>query len=219
MSKSLTVLICEDQEILRTGLKLILKACADIELIAEAVDGEQCVSLARTHLPDVILMDIEMPRMNGIEATKAIKAAQPATRIIIFTTFSRDDDIFGAFAAGADAYCLKTISSDHLVNAVRAVAEGAAWLDPAIADRVLRGGPPPKPQLATSGQQKNPFSLSEREMTVLKQVVDGCSNAEIAAKMCVSTETVKTHMRHILEKLRVSDRTQAAVKAMKEGIF
>lgn len=220
MSKPLRVLICEDQEILRTGLKLILEACSDIDLIAEARDGEQCIALVQTHSPDVVLMDIEMPRLNGIDATRSIKLRHPSVRVIMFTTFSRDDDIFGAFAAGADAYCLKTVSSDHLINAVRAVSEGAAWLDPAIADRVLRGAPlASKPARATPTGQKNPFNLSEKEMTVLKQVVDGSSNAEIAAHMCVSTETIKTHMRHILDKLSVSDRTQAAVKAMKEGIF
>lgn len=224
MSKDdLKILICEDQEILRTGLRLILNSWSGVELVGEACNGEECISLTEHYLPDVILMDIEMPKLNGIDATRIIKTKFPQTRVVVFTTFSRDDDIYGAFAAGADAYCLKTVSPDHLLSAVRAVAEGAAWLDPMIADRVLRGSPPTPARSASAalvgGPGKNLFNLSERELTVLKLVVDGLSNAEIAKSMCVSTETVKTHMRHILEKLSVSDRTQAAVKAMKEGLF
>ncbi|MCC7531529.1 MAG: response regulator transcription factor, partial [Candidatus Melainabacteria bacterium] len=173
--------------------------------------------------PDVVLMDIGLPTMDGIEATKKVKELAPDCKVIMLTSHDSDRDVFAALAAGADGYCLKEVSGTQLAMAIRCVADGAAWLDPGVASRVLKacavGGNVPQSAVSmtkqpTAAQQ----SLSQRELDVLKLVVDGLSNQEIADKLVVSVETVKTHMRHIMEKMAVSDRTQAAVKAMREGL-
>jgi DNA-binding NarL/FixJ family response regulator len=215
---NLNVLIVEDQEIARVGLKVILDATDGMNVVGLAHDGEQAVSMALSLQPSVILMDIGLPLLNGIEATKAIKLEKPELKIIMLTTHDDDQHIFAALSAGADGYCLKEAPSERLVQAIRAVADGVAWLDPGIAGRVLKacgqgGGK------ADEKGQNSLASLSQRELDVLRLVVDGQTNQEIADKLVLSVETVKTHMRHIMEKLAVSDRTQAAVKAMREGLI
>jgi len=215
---NLSVLIVEDQEIARVGLKVILDATAGMGVVGLAQDGEQAVSLALSLEPNVILMDIGLPVLNGIEATKKIKSEKPALKIIMLTSHDDDRHIFAALSAGADGYCLKEAPSERLIKAIKAVAEGVAWLDPGIAGRVLKacaqGGAKPEER-----GQNSLASLSSRELDVLRLVVDGQTNQEIADNLVLSVETVKTHMRHIMEKLAVSDRTQAAVKAMREGLI
>lgn len=212
----ITVLIVEDQEIARVGLKVILETDPGLKVVGLAQDGNEAVDLALSLKPRVILMDIGLPVMNGIEATKAIKSSNAELRVIMLTTHDDDRHVFAALSAGADGYCLKETSSQQLVMAIRAVSEGVAWLDPGIASRVLKSivsGPKDKEE------EKAASILSSRELEVLRLVVDGSTNQDIADKLVLSVETVKTHMRHIMEKLAVSDRTQAAVKAMREGLL
>lgn len=219
------MLVVEDHEITRVGLKLTLKQAPEIELVGEASDGKQAVDLAISLQPNVVLMDIGLPVIDGIEATAQIKKAVSGTRIIMLTSHDNDRDIFAALGAGADGYCLKETATKQLVLAIKTVADGAGWLDPGIATKVLRAsvmaGLPAAttagaeaPKQATTGPR-----LSQREIDVLRLVVNGLSNQAIAETLFLSVETVKTHMRRIMEKLAVSDRTQAAVKAMRENLI
>jgi len=215
-SNSISVLIVEDQEIARVGLKVILESNHGIKVCGLAQDGQDAVAQVLELRPTVTLMDIGLPVLNGIEATKRIKQNDESLRIIMLTSHDDDRHVFAALSAGADGYCLKEAPAQQLVMAIRAVAEGVAWLDPGIASRVLK-------TIATGGAKEKEESalaaaLSTRELDVLRLVVNGLTNQEIADKLVLSVETVKTHMRHIMEKLAVSDRTQAAVKAMREGI-
>jgi NarL family two-component system response regulator LiaR len=216
------VLIVEDHEITRVGLRLTLEQSAEISIIGEAADGQQGVQETIRLQPNVVLMDIGLPGIDGIEAAGEIKKSAPLTRVIMLTSHDNDRDVFAALGAGADGYCLKETPTSQLALAIKTVSEGAAWLDPGIASRVLRAsvqGAATKPENEAPGRSANAPKLSQREIEVLKLVVEGSSNQEIAEKLYLSVETVKTHMRRIMEKLAVSDRTQAAVKAMREGIL
>ena len=229
--KTVSILIVEDHEFTRMGLKMSLEQIAGLNMIGEAEDGQQGVNKVLELKPEVVLMDIEMPNMDGIEATKQIKEKAPDVRVIMLTSHKSDQTIFAALSAGANGYCLKNISPQQLSSVIKMVADGAVWLDPGIANRVLSAysiaeaepaanapkaptAIPPSPKAA-----KTSVSLSPRETEVLRLVADGLSNQKIAEKLGLGLETVKTHMRHIMEKLAVSDRTEAAVKAMKQGIF
>lgn len=216
----LTVLIVEDQEIARVGLKVILEATYKLKVVGVAQDGQDGVAKALNLKPNVTLMDIGLPVLNGIEATKKIKSENANLRVIMLTSHDDDSHVFAALSAGADGYCLKEAPAQQLVMAIKAVAEGVAWLDPGIASRVLKSISHNNKERCEDGDKTiNPATLSTRELDVLRLVVDGRSNQEIADKLVLSVETVKTHMRHIMEKLAVSDRTQAAVKAMREGLI
>lgn len=219
------ILVVEDHEITRVGLKLTLEQSDEIEIVGEASDGNQAVEATAELNPNVVLMDIGLPNIDGIEATGLIKKATPATRVIMLTSHDNDRDIFAALGAGADGYCLKETATNQLVLAIKTVADGAAWLDPAIASKVLKAsvmGALPAAQTTGGATGKSGLQssrLSQREIDVLKLVVEGLSNQAIAERLYLSVETVKTHMRRIMEKLAVSDRTQAAVKAMREGLL
>lgn len=219
-TKTISIVIAEDHEITRVGLKLTLDQVAGLEVVGEAEDGLGAVAAVQRLNPQVVLMDIGLPLMDGIEATQKIKAEMPGVRVIMLTSHDSDQDVFAALAAGADGYCLKEISSSQLAMAIRTVADGAAWLDPGVASRVLRACSSAGIQSAAPGPEgAAPASpLSQREIEVLRLVVEGLSNQQIADRLTLSVETVKTHMRHIMEKLAVSDRTQAAVKAMRQGL-
>ncbi len=224
-AESIAVLIVEDHEITRVGLKLTLAQIEGIKIVGEAEDGRAAVEQVLLLHPQVVLMDIGLPLIDGIDATSQIKTEAPQTRIIMLTSHDNDRDIFAALGAGADGYCLKEVSSNQLAMAIRTVADGAAWLDPGIASRVLRasvaGTQAAAPESASSPGGKTAAhntKLSQREVEVLNLVVEGLSNQEIAERLFLSVETIKTHMRHIMEKLAVSDRTQAAVKAMRQGL-
>ncbi len=216
----IAVLIAEDNEITRVGLELSLKQIQGLRVAAVA-DGGAALEAARKMKPDVVLMDVGLPVLDGVEATRRIKAEVPGTRVIILSSHDADDVLFASLSAGADGYCLKEISMAQLEMAVRSVADGAAWLDPGVASRVLNAfsavSQPPTPDLPRSIRSESP--LSQREIDVLRLVIEGHSNQEIADKLGLSVETIKTHMRHIMEKLAVSDRTQAAVKAMREHLI
>jgi DNA-binding NarL/FixJ family response regulator len=222
-SESITLLIVEDHELTRIGLRLTLDSMGEFTILGEAEDGASAVAAVTDSHPDVVLMDIGLPKLNGIEATKQIKEYHPGTKIIMLTSHCNDDDVFASFSAGADGYCLKDVKSAQLQLAIRTTASGASWLDPGIASRVFQS-------LPKEGNDKDAFKkpsagtvvgqpLSERERQVVEHVANGLSNQEIADRLFVSVETVKTHMRRIMDKLAVSDRTQAAVKAMKQGIL
>lgn len=221
---TVSVFIAEDHEITRVGLRLTLEQITGFKVVGEANDGRLAVDSILSMKPDVVLMDIGLPTMDGIEATKKVKELAPDCKVIMLTSHDSDRDVFAALAAGADGYCLKEVSGTQLAMAIRCVADGAAWLDPGVASRVLKacavGGNVPQTAVSMTNKTQSGAqqTLSQRELDVLKLVVDGLSNQEIADKLVVSVETVKTHMRHIMEKMAVSDRTQAAVKAMREGL-
>lgn len=218
---AINTLLVEDHEITRLGMRSMLEHMAEVVIVAEASTGKVAVNKAMELKPDLILMDIGLPEMDGIEATKIIKEALTA-KVIMVTSHDSDEDILAGLSAGADAYCLKGISGPQLANAIHSVMEGAVWLDPDIARQLIQmiSKRPKKGVVGgqSMGIQNNPFQLSEREYEVLCLLVEGLSNQQMAERLYLSAETVKTHMRHVMEKLRVSDRTQAAVKAVKEGI-
>lgn len=221
-NREIKLLIVEDHTLTRFGLKTAFEAMDQIATVSEAEDGETGVELAKQEKPDVILMDLGLPGINGIEATKQIKGFDADIKIIILTSHNNEDEVWAALSAGANAYCLKDIEPDRLNHVIESVYDGAAWLDPSIADVVLR-------TLSSSNPAKVPFrelnqearansQLTEREYEVLKLIVDGYSNAEISEKLFVSIHTAKAHVCNILQKLSVDDRTQAAIKALKDGI-
>jgi two-component system, NarL family, response regulator LiaR len=221
--KQIEIFIAEDYEIGRVGLRLTLANVPDFKVVGEAEDGTATVQKVIELKPDIVLMDIGLPGLNGIEATEQIKLGSANTRVMVLTSHENDRDVFSAIRAGADAYLLKEVSSASLISAIRAVAGGVIWLDPAVGKRVLRASVANAPRAVVhseprSGRHEVSTPLSQRELDVLTLVVEGNSNQEIADRLVLSVETVKTHMRHIMEKLSVSDRTQAAVKAMREGL-
>lgn len=222
--RDISILIVEDHEFTRMGLKLSLEQISGLNMVGEASDGADGLKKVLELKPEVVLMDIEMPNMDGIEATKQIKEQAPEVRVIMLTSHKSDQTIFAALSAGANGYCLKNIAAQQLSTVIKMVADGAVWLDPGIANRVLSAYSLPdaqQPQVVTKAPPKAPKSnitLSPRETEVLRLVADGLSNQKIAERLGLGLETVKTHMRHIMEKLAVSDRTEAAVKAMKQGI-
>ncbi len=222
MTKQISVLIVEDHDILRQGLRLVLERANKFTIVGEANNGRLGVTMAAELQPDVIVMDIGMPELNGIDATRAIKLARPDVRIVMLTAHENDDEIFAALSAGAAGYCLKDQAFDCIQVALSSVADGAAWIDPRIAQKVLKAFE----QHANSQSGKHiaveekPIDvLSTREKDVLRLMVDGASNKEIGDKLIISLSTVRTHVEHILEKLAVTGRTAAAVKAMKEGLI
>jgi DNA-binding NarL/FixJ family response regulator len=216
--EQIRILVVEDHSITRTGLQLVLGRIDGFEVIGEAGTGRDAVELARSLKPDVVLMDIGLPLLDGVEATKLVKQETPGIRVLMLTSHSDETDIFAAFSSGADGYCLKDASTEQLEMAIRSVNAGAAWLDANIAGKVLSAS---TKSARLSGEQKRPLSgpsLTERESEVLELIVERMTNQEIAGKLVLSTETVKTHVRHIMEKLQVSDRTQAAVTALRHGL-
>src|SRR4030095_1166628 len=214
------ILIAEDDEITRVGLKLTLEEDPLMKVIGVVADGHAAITKVGELLPKVVLMDIALPGITGIAATQKIKAMFPQVRVIIITAHSNDKDIFAALAAGADGYCLKEISKQQLVLAIKTVSDGAAWFGPGVASRVLRSvcDERVKGQSLPASPLLSPSPLSQRAADVLRCVIDGLRKIEMAERLFVSVETVKTHMRHIMDKLKVDDRTQAAVKAMREGL-
>lgn len=227
--KKIKVLLVEDHTMTRMGLQLVLEKADDIDLIGEAEDGEEGVRKAEELLPDVILMDIGLPVIDGIEATQQIKNKKLESRVLVFTSRDNEEDVFAALGAGADAYCMKGASPEQLTSAIRAVNEGTAWLDPAIARTVLgalqhaRSEQPsiiPASAMEPEKKVKSDFAnvLTERELEVLKLIVEGLSNPQIAERLFITRATAKAHVHSILQKLCVDDRTQAAVTAMREGL-
>ena len=215
------VALVDDQELVRTGFRLILESEDDIDVIGEAADGRTGLDLIRSRRPDVALMDVRMPVMDGVEATRQL-AEMSDTRIIIVTTFDLDDYVFSALSNGASGFLLKDAPADQLVAAVRVVAGGEALLSPSVTRRLIEhfqagtGETANNRPIAESDERF--ASLTEREAEVLVELARGLSNAEIAAKLFVSETTVKTHVGRVLTKLEVRDRVQAVVMAYESGI-
>src|SRR5215471_5122427 len=204
------VLIVDDHAVVRQGLRFLLERQPDISVVGECGDGEQAVALAADLIPEVILLDLLMPQMDGITAVREIKRLTPATQIIILTSYHDDDLIFSAIKAGALSYLLKDSSPRELIAAVRAAAQGESRLHPTVATRVLR---------EMHAQEQSPFSeLTPRELEVLSQIARGRTNYEIAATLVISEGTVKMHVSNILSKLHLADRTQAAIYALQKRL-
>lgn len=212
MSETIRILIADDHAIVREGLRALFATEPGMELVAEACDGVEAVDKARALKPDVILLDMMMPRKDGLGAIHDIIEENPDARILVLTSFAEDDKVFPAIKAGALGYLLKDSSPQELLQAVRSVYQGEASLHPAIARKLMRelNQPPSLPPTTDP--------LTEREVEVLRHVAQGLSNDEIAEKLVVSERTVRTHVSHILDKLHLANRTQMALYAVREGI-
>lgn len=207
----LKVMIVEDDPMMQLGLEQTLSDYPQLTLVGQVADGYQAVEMAQKLAPDVIVMDIGLPRQDGIAATQQIKALMPNVRIVMLTSHVTETEVIAALSSGADAYCIKGTNVDRLIAAIAAAQEGATYLDPQIARRVVEHLKPP-----TSANLVG--QLSQRELEVLKLMVEGKSNPEIAAELYLSPNTVKTHIRGIMNKLAVDDRVQAAVVALRAGL-
>jgi DNA-binding NarL/FixJ family response regulator len=210
------VLIADDQALIREGLETLLGLSPGIEVVGTARDGDEAVRLVAERRPDVVLMDLRMPRRDGVEATRQIAAEHPATRVVVPTTYADDDSIFGALEAGAMGYLTKDAGAQQIQAAIRTVAAGEALLEPAVQARVIQrfraGQPAPRATPALPG------GLTQREAEVLALIAQGLSNREIAERLVVTDATVKTHVNNIFSKIEVRDRAQAVVYAMHHGL-
>jgi DNA-binding NarL/FixJ family response regulator len=221
-SGPIRVLLVDDQPLLRMGFRLILEGEDDVEIAGEASNGAEALELVRKLEPDVLLMDVRMPVLDGIEATRQITAAGLCARIIILTTFDLDEYAFAGLQAGASAFLLKDVAPDELVHAVRLVASGDAVVAPRVTQRLLETYVRALPQDSSPAvpPQRDPLldDLTPRELEVLSAIAEGLSNAEVAHKFFLSEATVKTHVRRILSKLHLRDRVQAVVYAYETGL-
>ena len=219
MSEKVKVLLVEDHEMTRMGLQVGIEKAEELELVGEAADGLEGVEKAKKLLPDVILMDIGLPEIDGIEATRRIRELHLDTKILMFTSRESEEDVFAALGAGADGYVTKGTNVSQLASAILAVNSGASWLDPTIARMVLNRA------TKQTNVQKDPAEfvknagLTQRELEVLALISDGLSNPEISDKLVISRATAKAHVHNILQKLCVENRTQATITAVKEGLI
>jgi NarL family two-component system response regulator LiaR len=213
MSHPITLVIADDHAVVRGGVKAFLEAQADMRVLAEGENGAEAVRLAETHAPDVVLIDLLMPGMDGVEATRHIKRVSPRTQVVVLTSYHEDEHIFPALRAGAISYLLKSVKMEELAEAVRRAARGEATLHPHVAARVIQEVQGPRTEIP------NVFTeLTARELDVLKLIATGSSNAEIATQLVITENTVKGYVSNILSKLHLADRTQAAVLAWREGV-
>ena len=214
------LLLVDDQALFREGLRILLEQSPRLKIVAEASNGEEAITAARFHTPDIILMDLRMPRLNGVEATRRIVAEIPTTRIIVLTTFEDDDEIYEALSAGASGYLLKASPSERVIEAIELTARGESFIEPSVTAKLLqhfsrlashesrRAAPPPLAE-----------PLSSRELDVLTHLASGRSNKEIAAELGIAEGTVKNHMSNVIGKLGALDRTQAALRARELGLI
>lgn len=212
MAKTIRILICDDHAVVREGLRALIATESDIEIVGEAADGEQTIAAYRALRPDVALLDMVMPRMDGLNAIKAIKTEFPEANILVLTSFAEDDMVFPAIKSGALGYLLKDTSPEELIRAIRDVSRGEASLHPSIARRLIQELSQPTTLPPT------PEPLTERELGVLKLVAKGYSNEDIAEALVVSERTARGHVSSILNKLHLANRTQAALYALREGL-
>jgi DNA-binding NarL/FixJ family response regulator len=212
---TIRVLVADDQSMVRAGFRMLLSGEQDIEVVAEAGNGLEAVDKAARFGPAVVLMDIRMPELDGLEATRHILAADPSARVLILTTFDLDEYVYEALAAGASGFVLKDDPPEQLIAAIRTVAAGDALLSPAVTKRVIRQFA----RLPHAEQPKGFDELTTREVEVFRLIADGLSNPEIAQELFISETTVKTHVTHILQKLGLRDRVQAVVLAYQAGLF
>jgi DNA-binding NarL/FixJ family response regulator len=217
------ILLADDQALFREGLHTLLSVQPDLEVVGEAANGEEAVRLAQTLHPDVVLMDLQMPVLDGVAATRQLRAACPACRVIVLTTFDDDEYVFEGLRAGAAGYLLKDTPSARLAEAIRAAARGESFLEPSVAAKVVaefnRLSAAPNPLAPRAAVQPLAEPLSERELEVLRRVAQGESNKEIAAALYLAEGTVKNHLTNILGKLGVTDRTQAALRGKELGLI
>ena len=214
MSEVLTVLLVDDHALVREGVRAFLEAQPDIEIAGEAASGEEAVRLAERLVPDVVLMDLVMPGIGGVEATQRIRQVSPRSQVVVLTSFHEDAHVFPAIRAGAISYLLKDAGPDEIADAVRAAAIGEAKLHPRIAGRLLQQVRGEEASAATLYSD-----LTDREQEVLRLIAQGMTNAEIAAQLYISEKTVKAHVSNLLSKLYLADRTQAAIFAWREGFM
>lgn len=240
MNNDIRITLIEDHDLTRVGMKTALQQRDGFQVVGEAANGTDGLKLLTTVKPDVAIVDIGLPDIDGVELTRRFRQAQALmedksnTKVLILTLQDNEDVVLAAFAAGADSYCMKDVSLDQLIEALRVTQEGNAWIDPAIAKIVLRQTRP-NPSIAEDVSEEakmvaitaaepeynqiiEAYPLTERELEVLQLIVDGCSNAVIAEKLYITVGTVKTHVRNILNKLCADDRTQAAVRALRSGL-
>ena len=214
MTEPITVLLVDDHALVRQGLRAFLSTSPEFVVVGEASSGAEAAQRAAELIPDVVLMDLVMPGMDGVEATRQVRSVSPRSQVVVLTSYHEDEHIFPALRAGALSYLLKDVAMEEVANAVRHAARGEATLHPRVAARVIQEVHGVKPDKA------NPFNdLTEREMDVLQLIAGGLSNADIAAQLVISEYTVKGHVSNILSKLHIADRTQAAVMAGQQGLM
>ena len=213
MNKPITVVLVDDHEVVRQGVRFFLEAHSDFVVVGEAESGKAAIKLAEEHVPDVVLMDLVMPEMDGVEATRQVKNISPRTQVVVLTSYHEDEHIFPALQAGAISYILKDIRMEELADVIKRAAHDEVTLHPRVAARIIQ-------ELhGTKRDEINPFTeLTNREMEVLKLIANGLSNSEIAGQLVITEHTVKGHVSNILSKLHLADRTQAAVYAWRKGV-
>jgi DNA-binding NarL/FixJ family response regulator len=216
---SIRVLLADDDALMRTGVAVVLASEEGIDVAGEAADGLQAVAQCRALAPDVVLMDVRMPGIDGIEATRRIVADGLAARVLVLTTFQHDEYVWGALRAGASGFLLKRASPERLIDAVRTVAAGDALLDPAVTGELIRHFVAARPSVADAASQRRLTELTERETQVLRLVAEGRSNAELADELVIAESTAKTHVKRILAKIGARDRAQAVVIAYQSGLM
>ena len=212
---AIKILICDDQAIIRDGLEMLLKLERNFQVVGQAQDGAEAVELVASLVPDLVLMDLKMPGMNGLEATRQIRAKFPQVKVLVLTTYDDDEWVFDAVRAGAAGYLLKDTPREKVVEAIRGTVEGKSFVDPAVTGRILE-------QVASGQEQPASLlleNLTERERDVLRLIARGLNNAEIAAQLHLSEGTVRNHVSAILTKLNVPDRTNAAILALQSGLI
>ena len=208
------IIICDDQAIVRDGLEMLLKLEPDMNVVGTAGDGATAVELVAQKKPDMVLMDLKMPVLNGVEATRRIRAQFPEIRVLVLTTYADDEWVFDAIQAGASGYLLKDTPRDEVIKAIRGTVEGKTFVDPSVAGKVLRQVSSHHAQPSTNITAE----LTEREIDVLRLIAKGLSNKDISEKLFLSEGTIRNHVSAILAKLAVADRTQAAVIAIQHGL-
>ncbi|CAM5493281.1 response regulator transcription factor [Streptomyces griseorubiginosus] len=217
-TKPARVVVADDQTVVREGIVMLLGLLPGIEVVGAAGDGEQAVQLVAELAPDVVLMDLRMPRCDGVEATRRIRAEHPGTQVVVLTTFADDDSLFPALKAGARGYLTKDAGGDEIVRAVHSVLSGDAGLSPSIQRRLLERLSQPEPPQPTASSVEPPDGLTAREVEVLALIAEGLSNQEIARALHVSTATVKTHINNLFAKAGLKDRAQAVRYAYAKGL-
>jgi DNA-binding NarL/FixJ family response regulator len=216
---AIRVLLVDDQALFREGLETLLSVHKDIQVVGQASNGQEAVEVATKVLPDVVLMDVRMPVLDGVAATRLLKEALPQCRVIVLTTFDDDEYIFDALRTGAAGYLLKDVPSARLVEAIRATARGESILEPSVAAKLIAEFTRVSSMVPAAQMEQMVEPLSERELEILALIARGASNREIASQLFIAEGTVKNHVTHILGKLGVRDRTQAALKARELGLL